>query len=76
LSGSLFFDTIFSSMRKEKMIPKKRGRPATGQGTPIMVRIQPRNLALLDKYRSKLEGKPTRPEAIRRILAEFLRLQK
>jgi hypothetical protein len=55
------------------MITKKRGRPATGHGTLLGVRIHKTALAALDKYRSKLEDKPTRPEAIRRIIAEFFR---
>jgi len=37
-----------------------------------MVRIQPSDLAVLDKHRVKLSDKPSRPEAIRRIIAEFL----
>jgi hypothetical protein len=73
LLGSHIFDTIFLTMRKEKMVSKKRGRPATGQGTPVMVRIHNGDLAKLDKYRTKLEGNLTRPEAIRRIIAEYLK---
>jgi hypothetical protein len=73
LSGSLIFDTINLMKRREKMIPKKRGRPATGQGKPVVVRMQPGDLVSLDKYRTKLDGKPTRPEAIRRIVAQFLK---
>jgi hypothetical protein len=54
------------------VIPKKRGPKPTGKGIPIMVRIQPRDLAILDKFRVKLDGKPSRPEVIRRIIAEYL----
>jgi hypothetical protein len=72
LLGPRLFDNIKSVPRKEKMITKKRGRPATGQGTLIGVRVHPSDLAALDKHRSKLEDKPSRPEAIRRIIAEYL----
>lgn len=47
---------------------KKRGRPATGIGTPVQVRLQPPELAALDAYR----GDQTRPAAIRAILKEKL----
>ena len=49
---------------------KKMGRPATGQGTPIMVRLQPDLLAWLDTERAKLDPEPSRPEMIRQLLEE------
>lgn len=54
------------------MQPKKRGRPATGSGTPIQVRLQPDQLAALDAWIATLNPPPTRPEAIRAILNEHL----
>jgi hypothetical protein len=59
--------------KQEKMLAKKRGRPATGRGRTIGVRIHNGDLAKLDKYRARLDGKPTRPEVIRRIIADFLK---
>jgi len=50
---------------------KKTGRPATGIGTPVQVRLQPDQLAKLDAWRTA-NGNPTRPEAVRAILAEKL----
>lgn len=50
-------------------IKKSRGRPATGQGTPILVRLQPDLLALVD---ANCRDNETRPEAIRRIIKEHL----
>jgi hypothetical protein len=44
---------------------KKRGPPATGKGTPITVRLQPPELALLDDWIAGQEIPPSRPEAIR-----------
>jgi hypothetical protein len=47
---------------------KKRGPPPTGKGTPILVRIQPKNLKTLDGWIASQTDKPSRPEAIRRIV--------
>lgn len=52
------------------MQPQKRGRPATGKGTPIQVRLHPDLLDWLDTERAKLDPEPTRPEFIRQVLEE------
>lgn len=49
---------------------KKMGRPATGKGTLIGVRLQPDLLAWVDSERAKIEPEPTRPEFIRLLLEE------
>lgn len=49
---------------------KKMGRPATGKGTLIGVRIQPDALEWLDAERAKLDPQPSRPEMIRIFLEE------
>lgn len=50
---------------------KRRGRPATGKGEPVQVRLQPDQLRELDDWIAK-EGKgQTRPEAIRDILRRW-----
>jgi hypothetical protein len=46
--------------------PRKRP-PETG--TLIGVRLQPLDLAAVDEWASKQQDQPSRPEAIRRILA-------
>ncbi|MCL3882678.1 hypothetical protein [Marivita sp. GX14005] len=51
---------------------KKMGRPPTDT-EPVMIRMQPAMIAAVDEYRRTLEDLPTRPEVIRRILAEFLK---
>ncbi|WP_156025034.1 hypothetical protein [Sphingomonas phyllosphaerae] len=56
----------------EKMQPKKRGRPAIGQGVPIQVRLQPDQLAALDGWIAHQEPTPSRPEAIRTLLRQVL----
>jgi metal-responsive CopG/Arc/MetJ family transcriptional regulator len=47
---------------------KKRGPPATGKGTLIGVRLQPPSLAGVDAWAAAQEDKPSRPEAIRRLV--------
>ena len=52
---------------------KKRGPAPTGVGTLIGVRLLSPNLLALDAYiAAQSEPRPSRPEAIRRILAEAL----
>lgn len=48
---------------------KKKGPKPTGKGTQIQVRLQPDLLALLD---AAVVDNETRPEAIRRILSNWL----
>lgn len=61
---------------KDTLIPKKRRGPEpTGQGTPVMVRLQPDQLAALDAWRQNgaKDGQPvSRPEAVRLILKTTL----
>ncbi len=47
---------------------KKRGRPATGKGEGVLVRLQPSQLGRLDKWIKKNHPDLTRPEAIRQLL--------
>jgi hypothetical protein len=58
---------------QEKMLAKNRGRPATGRGETIGVRLHPPNIAAIDKWREKQTDMPTRPEAIRRLVELGLR---
>ncbi len=46
---------------------RKRGRPATGKGAPVVVRMQPAELETVDEWRAKEPDQPSRPEAIRRL---------
>ncbi|MCD1589691.1 MULTISPECIES: hypothetical protein [Qipengyuania] len=52
---------------------KAVGRPATGIGTLVGVRMQPDQIELLDGWIAKQDDpKPSRPEAVRRILKAAL----
>ena len=55
--------------RQSATPPKKRGPPATGKGEPILVRLQPAQLAALDAWMGRQDAGLSRPEAIRRLLA-------
>jgi len=48
---------------------KRRGRPATGKGESVNLRLQPDQLAQIDAWIATQGDAPTRPEAIRRLLA-------
>ena len=51
---------------------RRRGRPATF-ATPVMVRLQPDQLAQLDAWiATQPAPEPSRPEAVRRLLAQVL----
>jgi len=39
---------------------------------PVMVRLQPEQLAKVDQWRERQDDKPSRPEAIRRLVASAL----
>lgn len=56
---------------QEKMLAQnKRGRPATGKGFTVGVRLQPDLLAWVDAERAKLDPEPSRPEFIRQVIEE------
>ena len=52
----------------------RRGRPATGKGLTVGVRLQPHELAALDEWRRRQAGPrpPSRPAALRRIAAPII----
>jgi hypothetical protein len=53
----------------KKPLKKKRGRPVTtGRGTLIGVRLQSEALTMLDYWRKSEPDKPSRPEALRRLM--------
>lgn len=54
---------------------KKRGRPATGPGTPISLRLQAAQLDALDNWIAAHPERLTRPEAVRSLLSEALNKQ-
>ena len=65
-----FCDIRVSMKRQSATPPKKRGPPATGKGEPILVRLQPAQLAGLDAWIARQDAQLSRPEAIRRLLEQ------
>jgi metal-responsive CopG/Arc/MetJ family transcriptional regulator len=55
---------------------QKRGRPRTGIGTPVQVRLKDDLLASLDEWRRKQPDLPNRPEAMRRLIEQALKAPK
>jgi hypothetical protein len=50
-----------------------RGRPPTGIGNPVGLRLYPALEKQLDEWRKRQDDRPGRPEAIRRLLEQALR---
>ena len=57
-------------MTVQPQSPRKPGPPPTGKGTPIQVRLQPDQLAALDRWIAENDATLTRPAAIRIVLAK------
>ena len=51
---------------------RRHGPPDGGAGTLIGVRISADDLVLLDRWRAEQSDRPGRPEAIRRLVEQFL----
>jgi hypothetical protein len=51
---------------------RRRGPPDGGAGTLIGVRVSADDLVLLDRWRAEQPDRPGRPEAIRRLVEQFL----
>lgn len=61
-------------MKSNLLQPKnrKRGRPPTGEGIPVQVRLKESLLDTIDAWRRRQDDLPTRPEAIRRLIEQAL----
>ena len=56
-------------------IPKKKaGRPATGKGLGVLVRLRPAQLKALDAWIGRQTTTLTRPEAIRAMMETILHI--
>ena len=69
-----FCSRINSMTRQEKSLEKKKlGRPAIGKGLQFNAMLRPEMAAAIDAWiAAQPEPRPSRPEAIRRLLAEAL----
>jgi hypothetical protein len=55
-----------------KVIPKKRGRPATGKDPLVALRLPPETISAVDDW-AKRNGLVSRSQAIRELLDRGLR---
>jgi hypothetical protein len=58
-------------MARQTVLSRKRKKPGpapTGKGTLIGVRLQPTELSRVDDWVAAQDDKPSRPEAIRRLV--------
>ncbi|MGY0573884.1 hypothetical protein ACTGJ9_024700 [Bradyrhizobium sp. RDM12] len=62
--------------KKTLLAKKRRGPPPTGKGTQIVVRMQPAPLDALDNWVAHQADRPTRAEAIRRLVELGLKAKK
>lgn len=62
-------------MKSTTDIKKSRGRPATGRGHPVLVRLSDEQLASVDAFRDREDDRPTRPEAVRRLVEKGLKAE-
>jgi hypothetical protein len=53
--------------KHETLVSRKRGPAPTGHGTPVMVRLQPEQLASIDAWIAHQPDKLSRPAALRRL---------
>lgn len=61
-------------MQEKNGTKKPRGRPATGRGTQIQVRLHDDLLSPLDKVQAEFDL-ASRPDAVRFVLKEWLQSQ-
>ena len=57
------------------VLPKKRGRPATGQDPVVTFRLPAYFKENIDEWRSKERDKPSRSEAIRWLIGKGLQAE-
>ncbi|TXN15873.1 hypothetical protein FV219_01500 [Methylobacterium sp. WL122] len=55
-----------------EVTPKKRGRPATGKDPATSIRLSPDIRAEIDAWSATQPDRPSRSEAIRRLVEEAL----
>jgi metal-responsive CopG/Arc/MetJ family transcriptional regulator len=55
-------------LSREKVTPKKPGRPATGRDPVLTVRLPPALRSAIETWAKQENDKPSRSEAIRRLI--------
>jgi hypothetical protein len=62
--------------KSNKVVPKKRGRPATGRDPVTAIRLSKALRQTVDKWARKQDDQPGRSEAIRRLVELGLKAKK
>jgi hypothetical protein len=60
----------------KKVVPKKRGRPATGRDPVSAIRLSPTIKSKIEAWAKQQAEQPTRSEAIRRLIEIALRVER
>jgi hypothetical protein len=61
---------------RKKVIPKKRGRPATGKDPILTLRAPPAFTAEVEAWAKRQPDNPSRSEALRRLVEMALKLSR
>jgi hypothetical protein len=61
---------------RKRVVPKKRGRPATGNDPVRSFRMPDELMASIDAWSADREDRPSRAEAIRRLVELGLKAKK
>jgi hypothetical protein len=61
---------------KKKVLPKKRGRPATGKDPILTLRAPPALTAEVEAWARRQPDRPSRSEALRRLVEIALKLDR
>ena len=69
LPSACFYGTTQKMAKSNKVVPKKgRGRPATGRDPVTAIRLSSELRQSVDRWAEKQDDKPSRSEAIRRLV--------
>ena len=60
----------------KKVVPKKRGRPATGRDPVTAIRLSPEMRETVDQWAAHQPDKPSRSESIRRLVELGLKVKR
>jgi hypothetical protein len=61
---------------KKKVLPKKRGRPATGKDPVLTLRAPPALITEVEAWARRQPDRPSRSEALRRLLEIALKFNR
>jgi len=66
---------VTKKSRAKKVIPKKRGRPATGKDPMLTLRAPVALTAEVEAWANRQPDRPSRSEALRRLIEMALKLR-